>query len=279
MKKFTNWLSNYLSSQYDIHLTRIEQTTILGKTYEVIRGTTREKPDYDDAWLYALSREAEFIFDIGCNIGQSSLLMMHNNNVKNILLVDPNPTALSQAAQNLILNGLSSKAHFICAFATNKTDEKIEFFTIGSGAAGSAYASHAKTAAKMQSSSFVPTLTIDSLVEIHTFIPDLVKIDVEGAETLVLIGAQALAKHQKTRFFIEMHSSPISMYDNAIKIIDWCHNNNYKGWYLKDKFLLTSPYQISHRGRCHLLLLPKNIPFPQYLLPIQQGASLDEVIN
>ena len=250
---------------------------LLGEKYKTIKGTLRKKPDYDDAWLYALSQEASLIFDIGCNIGQSSLLMMHNNDVQEMLLVDPNPIALSQAAQNLILNGLSSNVHFVCAFASNKSDENIEFFTVGSGAAGSVYSSHAKTANKMHSSYFVPTITVDSLVQTYNIIPDLVKIDVEGAESLVLFGSQTLAKRKKTRFFVEVHSSPISTYDNAIKIIKWCHHNNYQGWYLKDKILLTHPDQISHRGRCHLLLLPNNMPFPEYLLPLEQGAILEEV--
>jgi hypothetical protein len=139
------------------------------------------------------------------------------------------------------------------------------------------YASHAGTAKKMNASFSVSTTTVDALVEANQIVPDLVKIDVEGAEIKVLSGSEKLAAQQKTRFFVEVHSSPISMHDNAIKIIDWCHDNDYHAWYLKEKVLLMDPNQIAHRGRCHLLLLPKDESFPEYLLPLKQGARLEEV--
>lgn len=277
MNRIKNWFANYLSTRKDIQISRLVEEDILGKTYRVIKGTIRKNPDYDDAWLFALSREAKIIFDIGCNIGQSSLLMLHDNAIHKLLLVDPNPLALSQAAQNLIMNGYSSKACFVCAFVSDKPGEELEFFTVGSGAAGSMYASHAGTAKKMKASFSVSTTTVDVLIEAYHMVPDLVKIDVEGAETKVLIGSQGLAAQQNTRFFLEVHSSPISMHDNATKIIDWCHNNDYQAWYLKEKVLLIEPHQIAHRGRCHLLLLPKNEQFPEYLLPLKQGAKLEEV--
>jgi len=157
---------------------------MLGKPYRVIKGTIRKNPDYDDAWLFALSREAKIIFDIGCNIGQSSLLMIHDNAIQKLLLVDPNPLALSQAAQNLIMNEYSTKACFVCAFVSDKLGEELEFFTMGSGAAGSMYASHAGTAKKMNASFYVSTTTVDALVEAYQMIPDLVKIDVKGMNDL-----------------------------------------------------------------------------------------------
>jgi len=129
----------------------------------------------------------------------------------------------------------------------------------------------------MNASFYVSTTTVDTLIEDYHVIPDLVKIDVEGAETKVLLGAVNLAEKQITRFFVEVHSSPISMTDNATKIIEWCQNNNYQAWYLKEKVFLTDPDQIAHRGRCHLLLLPENQSFPEYLLPLKQGARLEEV--
>ena len=66
---------------------------------------------------------------------------------KNILLVDPNPEVLAKAAQNMIYNGFGLKSKFVSAFIGDKDGEKLNFYTIGSGAAGSMYSSHATTAA------------------------------------------------------------------------------------------------------------------------------------
>ena len=56
------------------------------------------------------------------------------------------------------------------------------------------YASHAKSASSVQSSIEVKTVTLDYLYSFYGLKPDLVKIDVEGAETLVMEGAIKLAK-------------------------------------------------------------------------------------
>lgn len=278
MASITNRVLHYLEKSYGISVQQLVTETLLGKPYRVIKGTLRPKPDYDDAWLLALACEARIVFDIGSNIGQSALLFLHPGQVKEIILVDPNPLALSQAAQNLILNGWSEHARFVCAFASNQVAQTVDFYTIGTGAAGSIYASHAKTASTLKSKRSVPTTTIENLVQIFNCLPDLVKIDAEGAERLVLQGATALAHKQVTRFFVEMHSSvELPMSENAQKILHWCQQVNYQAWYLKDKIKLTTPEPITRRGRCHLLLLPSEKSLPQSLVKLDQGAPLEKV--
>ncbi len=147
-----------------ISIIQTKSATLLGKEYSVIKGTIRDKHDYDDAWLLVLAQDAKIIFDIGCNIGQSTLLMIHPQKVEKIILVDPNRMALSQAAQNLIMNHLSHKAVFISAFVSDVKDMQVEFYTVGAGAAGSMYEDHAKTATKLNEHSVVPTTTIDQIV-------------------------------------------------------------------------------------------------------------------
>lgn len=205
--------------------------------------------------------------------------MLHANQIKEILLIDPDPEALSKAAQNLIHNHPSQQARFVCAFVSDKEDQRVNFYSIARGAASSMYASHAITAHGLGMQKQVITTTIDHLVDQYSILPDLVKIDTEGAERLVLQGATQLAKRQATRFFVEMHSNPeISMHDNAQATLEWCRQVGYLAWYLKEKIELTSPETISHRGRCHLLLLPIHEEFPEYLRQINQGSSLKKAV-
>lgn len=52
----------------------------------------------------------------------------------------------------------------------------------------------------------VPALVLDELVETGVApVPDVIKIDVEGAESLVLEGARRLLKSKKTTLFISLH--------------------------------------------------------------------------
>lgn len=269
---------HYLELSLGISWQRVVTANLFDRPYRVVKGTLRTKPDYDDAWLLALGYEAEVVFDIGSNIGQSALLLLHPGQVREIVLVDANPLALSQAAQNLILNGLCQRARFICAFASDRATETVDFYTIGTGAAGSFFASHARTASVLKAKQSVPTTTIDGLTEALNCLPDLVKIDVEGAEFLVLQGATDLARRQMTRFFVEMHSNAeLPMSGNAQNILDWCRQVGYEAWYLKEKIKLTTPQPIAHRGRCHLLLLPADKSLPQGLAGLEQGAPLEKV--
>lgn len=256
---------------------RLTTESILEKTYQVVGGSTRTH-DYDDAWILALGFDSRVVFDVGCNVGQSTLLLLHSDRIEQIVLIDPNPAALAIAAENLIRNSLSPRSRFVCAFASESVGSSVVLHTIGTGSAGSMYSTHAKTASKLGQSLRVPTTSLDQLSQYYSLHPDLVKIDVEGAEYLVLKGATAVASRQTARFMVEMHSSPeLSMRDNATRIIGWCGDHGYRPWYLKDKCELSGAEMIESRGRCHLLLLPAAMPFPEYLTHLEQGAPLEKV--
>lgn len=253
---------------------QFEEIKFLDKKFHIIKGTMRLKPDKDDAWLFELARHHKVIFDVGSNIGQAAMLMLYNDNVEKIVLIDPNPKALSWASENLIMNNLSQKAYFIPAFVSDTVGDNVELFTVGVGAAGSKFRSFAKTANKMNSHFTVSTLTLDHLSETYKLIPDLVKIDVEGAEIDVLNGALKLTSKHETVFIIEVHSGPeLSITKNTELILSWCRENNYKAWYLKNKCPL-SVESIMTRGRYHALLLPENHEFPEYLKSINEGAEI-----
>ena len=247
---------------------------IMEKEYRVTSNTIRIKPDKDDAWLFALSRNCKIVFDIGSNIGQAAMMMLYHSGIRKLVLVDPNPTALALAAENMIHNNHSLRVNFVNAFISDKCDESVDFYTQDSGAAGSRYKGFAKTAAQMNSHYLVQTLTIDYLVSQFQMVPDLVKIDVEGAEREVLGGSTELAAKGNTVFFVEIHSGPeLSITDNTSGIINWSQKNNYTAWYLRDKSPLTVE-SIRDRGRYHALLIPKAAPFPAVLHGINEYDPL-----
>ncbi len=262
--KIAFWLS-----QFGIYKKVFEERQIQSKIYKVIKGTIRDHADKDDAWIFSLGANSKVIFDVGSNIGQSAILFLHHPSVERILLVDPNPVALGAAAENLMMNNLSMKASFIPAFLSEKENEVVDFYTVGYGAAGSKYKSHAETAARLDAHFKVATLTVDYLVRYYNITPDLVKIDVEGAEVEVLKGSVDLAAKRVTLFFVEVHSTN-GIVANTDAIIEWCKKNGYEAFYLKDHEVLDSN-RIKERGRYHALLVPSGSPYPPYLLSIKQG--------
>lgn len=253
---------------------KIETVTFLGKTLHVTKRAIRQETDYDDAWFYALANNHKVIYDIGAAIGFNSLIASTKDPAKKIILIDANRLSLAYAAKNLILNDMSLNKMFIYSAITDKKGT-VEFFTVGTGYAGSIFKSLASTASNKNSFETVPTTTIDRIVSETGIEPTLIKLDIEGAEILALKGATTLAANGRCKFIVEMHSSEsLTMSDNAQGVIDWCKENDYSPYYLADHVLLQSARMISGRGRCHLLLIPKDEQYPTYLQNIKQGSRI-----
>lgn len=255
----------------------MEPAQLLGKNLRLMPGTVRPQPDQDDAWFAWLAGKRKRLIDVGANIGYTAIIAALRG-MDHMLLIDPNPEALTIAAANLIHNNLASHCGFLTAFVSDVSDQELDFYTVGAGAAGSMYRGHAVTASKLNSSFKVRTKSLDDICEKLNWAPDFVKIDVEGAEVKVLWGACMTVQRFKPWIMVEMHSPPeLPMAENARLVLDWCKQNGYHAWYMKDAILLTTPDQIGHRGKCHLLLLPQHEEYPSELTRIPQRASLDYV--
>lgn len=252
--------------------------TILGREMVIPYGHYPNKPDYDDAWRLACALHSEVIFDIGANVGQAALTELLSEHLKVIVLVDANPEASAYAAQTLIRNNLSARARFITAFVGNESSKMAKLWTVGVGSAGSMYPGHARTASRNGQFIEVTTITIDDLCNQYEVVPDLIKIDIEGAEHLALCGGEDCAKHRKTRFLVEMHSPPeLPMKENAARVLDWCARQKYRAWHLKEGAELLQPDQIAQRGRCHLLIQPEEWSYPDWLKDIRQSDPPEKV--
>ncbi len=259
---------------------KYKKTELCGVPLNLSDRTLRPNEDQDDTWFFYLAKHHNVIYDIGCNIGYTALLALVQNPNRQIILVDPNPEALQKAALNIIKNNLGARAQYFTGFVSDRVDDTVNFYTVGAGAAGSMFASHAKTAALVNSFMEVKTITLDYLFSFYGIKPDLIKIDIEGAETLAMKGAVEVARSTQCAFFIEMHTvENISMLDGAQTMLNWCQEVNYKAWYLKTGQELKTAETIKSRGKCHLLLLPEQKPYPEYLKGISERSKLPSNIH
>lgn len=62
-----------------------------------------------------------------------------------------------------MLNNMGRNIRFWPAFVSDKRGDRVKFYTIGAGEAGSMYKSHAKTAATLNSFFYVDTTSVDYL--------------------------------------------------------------------------------------------------------------------
>ena len=140
--------------------------------------------------------------------------------------------------------------------------------------------SHAASASRLGQSLRFKTIALDNLCQQVGLVPDLIKVDVEGAENDVLAGSRHLVQSRKTRFLVEMHSSvQLPMSTNVQHVLEWCSATQYSAWYLKQHVQLRDPATVSTRGRCHLLLQPKEWEFPAWLTSVAQGAAIGETVT
>ncbi|MGH9927859.1 MAG: FkbM family methyltransferase [Pyrinomonadaceae bacterium] len=252
----------------------VVELRIHGKSLRCREGTIPDTPDYDDAWTFALLQESRIFFDVGCNVGEMSLLSLLDDPTRRIVMMDANPTALAAAAENLLLNNFTF-SRSVLAFIGEQDGEEVEFFTIADMQAGSRYRSHAKTASKLGSSFMTSTLTLDTIAEEFKLAPDFIKIDIEGAEAEALNGARRITLKYRPRILVEMHShDELPMRENGERVLSWCREIEYSAYYLKTHCLVESVDSFANRGRCHLLLMPESEPYPERLREISQGAPV-----
>lgn len=96
---------------------------------------------------------------------------------------------------------------------------------------------------------------------------------------MVLAGATDCAQKRKTRWLVEMHATPSTpMTVNAGRVLAWCRDQGYQAYHVRRHEPLTTPDQIAHRGRCHLLLRPDDWAYAHWLRHLKQGAALSSVV-
>jgi FkbM family methyltransferase len=156
-------------------------------------------------WVRKL-KTASVVFDIGSNTGIFSLLSCFaDDQSRQIVAFEPTFRACARVYENLNVNGMIDRV-------------KVEKVAL-SNQAGTVNFSHFENATRISSgASYVEGVshfdvcyrelcectTLDAYVANSGLIPDLIKIDVEGAEVDVMEGARELIARKATSFIIEV---------------------------------------------------------------------------
>ena len=171
------------------------------------------KPKYSEGLRGALAqasslvRDAEFVWDIGANVGVfafavAGLVGKHGR----VLAVEPDPWLFGLLQRSRAANRRRDDLAAVELLCTAVSDRPgvARFQIAARGRASNALAGFGNSEmGGVREELLVPTVTLDQLLE-TTFPPDLVKIDVEGAELLVLQGARRLLAEARPRLLIEV---------------------------------------------------------------------------
>ncbi len=169
-------------------------------------------------WIDAF--RGNYIFwDIGSNIGQYAIYAAIRHKKSNVFAFEPSPSNLVILSRNISINYLSKKISIIPFGLINK---KNKFFFMNEskfeeGSAMHNLSEHKKTKFRYK----IYGTNIKNLIENKTLnIPNYIKIDVDGAELVVLESFGNFLKNKKIKsIFIELDLSNKKNYNKCFKTL------------------------------------------------------------
>lgn len=151
----------------------------------------------------------DVFFDIGANIGFYTLLGSRLVGPKgSVVSFEPVVRNLSYLYRHVTLNRCRNVSVLAAACSDRAT---LATFSIAQNVGEG----HLDTVADVPGRSMtagkalVPTVTVDSVAEKLGVLPDVMKIDVEGAELEVLRGAETVLRARRPQIFLSIHSDEL----------------------------------------------------------------------
>lgn len=168
-------------------------------------------------------QEDECVWDIGANVGIFSLMASHRvGPLGTVVCVEPDPFLASLVQRSAQLPPNRDRTiNVLCAAVSSRTE--VAQFSIAER--GRASSSLQETNARSQTggtryTQFVPTTTLDAMLTAFPP-PTLIKIDVEGAERLVLEGGRRLLEVHRPRLYIEVGHSQSMAVSTVLRSLDY----------------------------------------------------------
>ena len=175
------------------------------RTIELLTPFRHFDPSYEAETLklwFRLVSPSLTIYDIGANIGLYSVLTAKQLDRGKVICFEPAPVSFETTKKHLEINGASDKCHVIQA-AVSKESGGVIRFSILEDAQGTNPMN--RIAKKEETSTVdVPVMCLDQILKEYGE-PDLIKMDIEGAEVDALRGASDLLSRVRPIVLLAVH--------------------------------------------------------------------------
>jgi len=153
--------------------------------------TEKLRGEYDWINSYLKNTKSPFVIDVGANVGNYTNDIININKTSSLVAIEPHPATFLKLKSNVL-----SKNVVLYNYAIGNTEGELELFDYAQKD-GSSHASLYKDVISDLHkgeviSHNVKVKTLDSILEKNTKTIDLLKIDTEGNEFNVLLGAKQL---------------------------------------------------------------------------------------
>jgi FkbM family methyltransferase len=200
-------------------------------------------------WI-RLVKSANVVFDIGANTGIFSLLSCFaGDGSQKVVAFEPTSRAHSRVLENCNVNGVLDRVVIEKTALSNKAGT-LEFMHFENSSRISSGASYIEDLShfSVQSRELCVATTLDEYIEKSGLVPDLLKIDVEGAEIHVMEGARDLINRRSATFIIEVIAETV---DGVL-----AHFDGYKVDMLDDHLNRVVPFSGKIERHTNLLIVP-----------------------
>lgn len=151
-------------------------------------------------------KPGQIVFDIGANVGYYSLVASRQVGAAGrVFAFEPFTRNISYLHRHLVLNAIQNVT--VVPMACSDRTGLARFATGSNCATGQLVETGA--ASSQDAFEYVSTVTIDQIVGEIGLLPNVMKIDVEGAEALVLRGAHNTLQAARPAILLSVHSEPL----------------------------------------------------------------------
>lgn len=174
--------------------------------------------------LYNKLKNDDVFYDVGSSVGLISMFASKKIKYGKVVSFEPDPQNLNALIENFTINKFGKYIIFPIAIGSEKT--KLNLFTNGSNDQSPSL----RKVNNIENYIEVEVNSIDNLIEEGLIAPTVIKIDVEGAEFLVLKGmSKLLASENAPRLLIiEIHPEFLLEFDsNEFDIFHLLNSYNY----------------------------------------------------
>lgn len=191
-------------------------------------GGEKEALDY----FLKLSENSNVIYDIGASVGLFSIIAAKKNPKSIIYSFEPDPETLLRLNENIQLNKLKNISSLNVACSDKESN--VELFTDGVNGFAPSLAKQVERKGAPKNSVIIKSNKLDNIIFTNELkVPDLIKIDIEGAEILCIKGSERLLKGDLGKkpkdIFIELHPVFLKDFNSTVdEVSDLLLNAGYK---------------------------------------------------
>ena len=218
-----------LNHRYELLATRKRVDGATFRSYELVN------KHGGDRLLATLCRSVEsgdVVVDAGANTGVYSLAVAATHPDARVVAFEPSPTVAEQCRTNVRVNGFADRVDVrpvgLGSEAGEATFYRSTYDELGSFNAGNAGAWEAS----VEGAVTVPVATVDGLVADGELPPpDHLKVDVEGFEREVLLGARETLRRHRPVVYLEVHDVPdaaVTRADHETALADLLRDCGYR---------------------------------------------------